>query len=181
IMPDSYVDACLFAFCAHSGSDEDRTRMICETFTSYSRECGEQHIFIEWRTPDFCGKTCSNEMIYSDCVSTCPATCETVGNPSEGYCREECASGCECPQGYYLEMGRCVKAEDCPCFHHGQKYRPGQTIRQRCNDCVCQRGHWECTQNKCAAECDVIGSQHYITFDHKRYSFHGNCEYTLVE
>ncbi|XP_072324712.1 LOW QUALITY PROTEIN: SCO-spondin [Scyliorhinus torazame] len=182
INPDSYVEACLFSFCAQSGSEEaKRIRTVCETFASYSRECGQQHIFINWRSQEFCGRSCSNGMVYSDCISTCPASCETVGNPNEGSCREECVSGCECPLGHYLESGMCVKAEDCPCYHHGQKYPPGQAIQQKCNDCVCRRGHWLCSHNECAAECTLIGNTHYITFDRKRYSFHGSCEYILVE
>lgn len=31
------------------------------------------------------------------------------------------------------------------------------------------------------ATCAVYGDGHYLTFDGQRYSFSGNCEYTLVQ
>lgn len=70
---------------------------------------------------------------YSDCVSSCPASCASVGSSEDGQCRDECVSGCECPAGLYLEDGMCVREEACPCYHRRQRYSPEETIRQRCN------------------------------------------------
>ncbi|MGH0153390.1 UNVERIFIED_CONTAM: hypothetical protein FKN15_041923 [Acipenser sinensis] len=113
--------------------------------------------------------------------TTLNKSCQIVRTPEAGHCRDECVSGCECPPGSYLEEGACVSEEDCPCYHRRSKYNPGDTIRQKCNLCVCQGGRWLCSQEKCSAQCSVIGDVHYITFDRKRYSFHGTCDYTLVE
>ncbi|KAE8595015.1 hypothetical protein XENTR_v10015432 [Xenopus tropicalis] len=179
--PSGYYETCMYTYCQHSGGASDRAGAVCETFTSYARECAQQKIIIDWRRAGFCEKKCPNGKEYSDCMSSCPASCAAVGSYEDGQCRDECVSGCECPAGLYLEQGVCVKEEECPCFHRRQRYSPGDTIKQRCNQCVCRGGRWHCTQDKCAAQCSVVGDPHYVTFDRKRYSFHGTCDYILVQ
>ncbi|XP_062907004.1 SCO-spondin [Mobula hypostoma] len=181
VNPDNYLETCFFPFCAGAATQEGIRHAVCQTFASYSRECGQHQIYLQWRSPEFCERRCPDRMVYSDCVSSCPASCEGGGSPALGSCREECVSGCECPQGLFQEGDRCVPADQCPCYHRGQRYSPGQTIPHRCNHCVCQRGRWACTQERCAAECTVLGDHHYTTFDRRRYTIHGACEYTLVE
>ncbi|XP_069586533.1 SCO-spondin-like [Ranitomeya imitator] len=177
--PRSFYDTCMYTYCQHTG--QNRTSTMCPTFTSYARECSQQKIAISWRRPGFCEKRCLMGKQYSDCVSACPASCASVGSYEDGQCRDECVSGCECPSGLYLEDGRCVREEECPCYHRRQRYSAGEVIKQRCNQCTCGGGRWRCTQDRCAAECSVVGNQHYVTFDRRRFSFHGSCEYVLVQ
>ncbi|XP_058879421.1 SCO-spondin [Acipenser ruthenus] len=177
--PAGYLDTCQYLYCSQGGGD--RESATCDTFASYARECIQQHVIVDWRRNGFCERRCGQGQVYSDCVSACPPSCTGVRTPEAGHCRDECVSGCECPPGSYLEEGACVSEEDCPCYHRRSKYNPGDTIRQKCNLCVCQGGRWLCSQEKCSAQCSVIGDAHYITFDRKRYSFHGTCDYTLVE
>lgn len=41
--------------------------------------------------------------------------------------------GCRCPDGLYLQGGRCVNASKCVCLWDGQTLQPGQTIsRDQC-------------------------------------------------
>uniref|UniRef100_A0A8C9L7S5 VWFD domain-containing protein n=1 Tax=Pavo cristatus TaxID=9049 RepID=A0A8C9L7S5_PAVCR len=40
---------------------------------------------------------------------------------------------------------------------------------------------WECTKKQCLGTCAVYGDGHYTTFDDQRFTFNGNCEYTLVQ
>ncbi|XP_060104212.1 SCO-spondin-like [Heteronotia binoei] len=174
--PSGFYDTCMYLQCSGAGMDA-----FCQTFASYARECAQQHIFLSWRRPAFCEKSCGPGKVYSDCVSSCPASCAAVGPAEEGGCQEECVSGCECPPGLYLEEGACVPESQCPCFHRRQKYAPGEALQQRCNQCTCQGGHWLCSQDQCAGECAMIGDSHYLTFDRKRYSFHGACHYFLVQ
>ncbi|XP_055489392.1 LOW QUALITY PROTEIN: SCO-spondin [Leucoraja erinacea] len=180
VWPDSYLEACWSAFCRGEGSVDGRLRSVCQTFASYARECGRHQIYPQWRSPAFCDQRCAGGMVYTDCVSSCPATCETLESVPPG-CREECVGGCECPPGLYRQVDRCVTIDECPCFHRGQWYPPGQALPSRCNRCMCTRGRWACTRERCAAECAVLGDHHYVTFDHTRYSMQGACEYTLVE
>lgn len=83
------------------------------------------------------GRVCPRGQVFSDCVSSCPPTCTSphaLGPASAmGQCREECVGGCECPPGLYLHQGRCLKRDDCPCFHRRRTYQPGERIQQRCN------------------------------------------------
>lgn len=83
------------------------------------------------------GRVCPRGQVFSDCVSSCPPTCTSphiLGPASAmGQCREECVGGCECPPGLYLHQGRCLKRDDCPCFHRRRTYQSGDRIQQRCN------------------------------------------------
>ncbi|XP_068790174.1 SCO-spondin-like [Struthio camelus] len=179
--PGGFYDACMDVYCREAGAGPSPPAAVCDTFASYVRDCAERQIYIEWRRPGFCEKQCGAGKRYSDCVSSCPASCAAVGTAEEGHCREDCASGCECPPGLYLEGGSCVPESACPCRHRRQQYAPGQSIRQSCNQCTCRGGRWLCTRDPCSAECAVLGDLHYVTFDRKRFSLLGACEYTLVE
>ncbi|KAF7236256.1 SCO-spondin [Varanus komodoensis] len=173
--PSGFYDACLEVHCSGAGEGA-----VCETLAGYARECAQLGVFVSWRRPGFCEKSCVHGKRYSDCVSSCPASCAAVGAAEEGHCRGECVSGCECPPGLYLEGGECVPESQCPCFHRRQKYPPGETLQQRCNR-TCGGGRWSCTRDQCAAECAVLGDLHYLTFDGRRYSFQGTCQYILVQ
>ncbi|XP_069066851.1 SCO-spondin-like [Pleurodeles waltl] len=179
VEPTGFYDTCMYSYCQELGSERPAT--VCDSFASYARECAQQRIFINWRRPVFCGKQCGSGKEYSDCLSSCPASCATVGTSEQGPCRDDCVSGCECPPGFYLEDGVCVNEVECPCYHRRQKYPPGAVTRQKCNQCVCQGGRWQCSREKCAAECFLLGDPHYVTFDRKRYSFQGTCNYILVQ
>ncbi|KAK4825681.1 hypothetical protein QYF61_001504 [Mycteria americana] len=126
-------------------------------------------------------RRCGAGKRFSDCVSSCPASCLAVGSAEEGPCHEDCAGGCECEPGLYQDGGLCVPPSACPCLHRHRRYAPGQSIRQRCNRCTCRGGRWLCSQDRCPGECAVLGGRHYVTFDRRRFSFLGACAYTLVQ
>lgn len=46
---------------------------------------------------------------------------------------------------------------------------------------TCTGRRWTCTTNECDGTCSVYGAGHYVTFDHKRFNFDGNCEYILIQ
>ncbi|EGV93457.1 hypothetical protein I79_018604 [Cricetulus griseus] len=130
---------------------------------------------------------CDAPMIYFDCHNAtlgdtgagCQKSCHTL----DMTCYiSECVPGCVCPDGLVADgNGGCVVAEDCPCVHNEATYRPGETIRVGCNNCTCENRMWRCTDKPCLATCAVYGDGHYLTFDGQRYSFSGNCEYTLLQ
>uniref|UniRef100_A0A667YJF4 SCO-spondin n=1 Tax=Myripristis murdjan TaxID=586833 RepID=A0A667YJF4_9TELE len=182
--PAAYIDTCLYLYC--SLGPREREGAVCDTLASYARECAQQHVIIIWRTATLCGRVCPRGQVFSDCVSSCPPSCTSPHPPGPaaalGQCREECVGGCECPPGLYHHQGLCLKRDDCPCFHRRRTYQSGDTIQQRCNTCVCRAGQWQCTRERCAAQCSLMGALQITTFDKKRYSLQGgDCSFTAVE
>ncbi|XP_065258681.1 mucin-5AC [Emys orbicularis] len=130
---------------------------------------------------------CAAPMVYFDCSnvtagtigSECQKSCQTL---DMGCYSTQCVSGCVCPNGLVSDgKGGCVAAGECPCVHNDASYNPGETIKVNCNTCTCKNRMWQCTNEPCLATCSVYGDGHYITFDGKRFSFSGDCEYTLVQ
>ncbi|XP_068160698.1 SCO-spondin [Antennarius striatus] len=182
--PSAYIDTCLYLYC--SLPLKQRGPAVCDTLASYARECAQKHVIILWRTSSLCARGCPRGQVFSDCVSSCPATCASPQTPRAaaalGQCREECVGGCECPTGLYLHQGLCLKRDDCPCFHRRRTFQPGDKIQQRCNSCVCKSGQWECTGERCAAHCSLMGALQVTTFDKKRYSLQGgDCSFIVLE
>ncbi|XP_072186520.1 SCO-spondin [Excalfactoria chinensis] len=179
--PRGFYEACLELHCREGSTGPSPPPAVCDTLAAYVRDCAQRKAYIEWRRPGLCERQCGHGRRYSDCVSSCPASCVAAGAAEEGHCRDDCASGCECTPGLLLDGAACVPPSACPCLHRGRVYAPGQSIRQHCNRCTCRGGRWLCSQDRCAAECAVLGDLHYITFDHRRFSFPGACEYILVQ
>ncbi|CAM9200588.1 unnamed protein product [Bubo scandiacus] len=179
--PGGFYAACLEVWCREGDAGPVPPAAVCDTFATYTRECARHQTYIDWRRPGFCERRCGAGQRFSDCVSSCPADCTAVGSAEGGPCRQDCAGGCECVPGLYRDGGLCVPPSACPCHHRRQRYAPGQSIRQRCNQCTCQGGRWLCSRDRCPGECTVLGGRHYITFDHRRFSFPGACAYTLVQ
>lgn len=47
---------------------------------------------------------------------------------------------------------------------------------------VCQGGQWQCSAERCAAQCNIIGAMHISTFDKKRYDLQtADCQFIAVE
>ncbi|XP_049654923.1 SCO-spondin-like [Accipiter gentilis] len=179
--PGGFYAACLEVQCREGDAGSSPPPAVCDTFAAYARDCARHQTYVDWRQPAFCERRCGAGKRFSDCVSSCPASCAAVGSAEEGSCREDCAGGCECAPGLYQDGRLCVPPSACPCHHRRQRYAPGQSIRQRCNQCTCQGGHWLCSQDRCPGECAVLGGRHYVTFDRRRFSFLGACAYTLVQ
>lgn len=45
----------------------------------------------------------------------------------------------------------------------------------------CQGSQWSCTNLVCPGTCSVYGELNYITFDGRRFTFSGACEYLLAQ
>ncbi|XP_068412272.1 mucin-5AC [Eschrichtius robustus] len=130
---------------------------------------------------------CTPPMVYFDCRNTTPgaagAGCQKSCHTLDMDCySSQCVPGCVCPHGLVASGdGGCIPVSDCPCVHNEASYQPGQIIRVGCNTCTCKSRMWQCTDQPCSATCAVYGDGHYLTFDGQRYSFSGDCEYTLLQ
>ncbi|XP_074193049.1 mucin-5AC [Rhinolophus sinicus] len=130
---------------------------------------------------------CTPPMVYFDCRNATPgdagAGCQKSCHTLDMDCYSpQCVPGCVCPDGLVADgEGGCIASADCPCVHNEGSYQAGQTIRVGCNTCTCKSRMWQCTDEPCLATCAVYGDGHYLTFDGQRYSFNGDCEYTLVQ
>uniref|UniRef100_A0A8C9SGR7 VWFD domain-containing protein n=1 Tax=Scleropages formosus TaxID=113540 RepID=A0A8C9SGR7_SCLFO len=130
---------------------------------------------------------CPEPKVFFNCSTASPAE---MGLACARSCRnlglecfsDECESGCLCPSGFLNDgNGQCVREEDCPCSHDGKIYASGTSLSSKCNLCICKRGKWDCTENKCPATCTIYGSGHHSTFDEMNFGFRGQCGYVAVQ
>ncbi|XP_056425838.1 mucin-19 [Hyla sarda] len=152
---------------------------------SYKCECFEGNIAC---VSDQDGDTdlCSGGAEFVDC--SYPNTqrridldCSTKNVPMiSNY--EDCKPGCYCPFGMVRDSkGNCIPSTDCPCIYGGDEYTSGSSVKISCNQCVCNKGTWECDSNECQTTCSIFGDGHVQTFDGMWYTFDGLCQYTLVK
>ncbi|XP_031424512.1 mucin-5AC [Clupea harengus] len=178
---DSFVKACARDLCQCANSSD--SFCLCGTVSEYSRQCihagGKPG---EWRTEEFCPKSCPTNMVHQECGSPCVDTCS---NPDRGQvCEEHCMDGCFCPPGTVFDdvTGKgCISVTECSCGNNGNIYQPGESYSSNCKHCTCGAGQWSCKEEDCPATCSVEGGSHFFTFDGKAYTFHGDCSYVLTK
>ncbi|KAM7405723.1 hypothetical protein PAMP_000150 [Pampus punctatissimus] len=177
VSPLSYMASCSNDLCM-SGPSGD---VVCQVFSEYARACAHaDHPLHDWRRriPQ-CAKQCPLGLHYMECISCCPASCN-----SERTCIDSklaCLDGCYCPDGLIYEDGRCVTPSDCPCEYHSMFYPSGQMLQEECNNCTCVGGVWNCTDYSCPGECSVTGDMYFQSFDGRIYTFPATCQYVLAK
>ncbi|XP_017664934.1 PREDICTED: mucin-2 [Lepidothrix coronata] len=178
---ETYIQACMQDKCACSGSED--SFCICSTISEYSRQCSHAGGRPgEWRTQNFCPKTCPDTMVYRESSSPCTDTCSHLDISS--LCEEHYMDGCFCPEGTVYDdiTGKgCVPVSQCHCKLLGKQYAPGENISNECEECTCNSGRWTCKDLPCPGTCSVEGGSHIRTFDGKKYTFHGDCYYVLAK
>ncbi|XP_072194944.1 mucin-2 [Excalfactoria chinensis] len=178
---EMYIQACMQDKCACKGNED--SFCLCSTISEYSRQCSHAGGRPgEWRTENFCYKTCPGNMVYRESSSPCMDTCSHLEVSS--LCEEHYMDGCFCPEGTVYdditEKG-CIPVSQCYCRLHGKGYSPGETITNECEECTCNSGRWTCKDLPCPGTCSLEGGSHITTFDGKKYTFHGNCYYVLAK
>ncbi|XP_013922746.1 PREDICTED: mucin-2-like [Thamnophis sirtalis] len=178
---EKYVQACMQDRCAcQRGSD---SFCLCSTISEYSRQCSHAGGSPQnWRTPQFCPRSCPKNMIYLESGSPCMDSCS---HPEiSRLCEEHYMDGCFCPEGTIYDDitgNGCVLLSQCHCKLHGEIFAPGQKISNECEECICQSGRWRCEELPCPGTCALEGGSHITTFDGKKYTFHGDCYYVLTK
>ncbi|XP_041918578.1 mucin-5AC-like [Alosa sapidissima] len=178
---DSFIKACARDLCLCANSSD--SFCLCGTISEYSRQCihagGKPS---QWRTEQFCSKSCPSNMVHQECGSPCVDTCS---NPDRGQvCEEHCMDGCFCPPGTVFDdvTGKgCISSTKCSCSNNGNIYQPGESYSSNCKHCTCGGGQWSCIEKDCPATCSVEGGSHFFTYDGKAYTFHGDCTYVLTK
>ncbi|XP_043915177.1 mucin-5AC-like [Protopterus annectens] len=132
---------------------------------------------------------CNAPLVYFNCsnfqgsVSPPGADCQKNCKTLDMECYSTgCVSGCVCPDNLVLtDSGDCIYEDQCPCYHNGEAFQEGEQITADCNTCTCVARQWQCTDKICQGTCSIYGEGHYITFDGKRFTFNGECEYVLAQ
>ncbi|XP_066575612.1 IgGFc-binding protein [Amia ocellicauda] len=142
--------------------------------------------------------SCPPHSHYNDCGTMCPPTCGVRGIAT---CVNVCVEGCFCDDGYQKSPLGCVNR--CGCTYNGQYYQPGVSFWSPDNclqHCVCnpRNGSVLCKDSRCTANqkcmlsggiwgcypirfnCTIMGSLHFLAFDHRAFDFQGSCSYRLV-
>uniref|UniRef100_A0A8C9RGF5 VWFD domain-containing protein n=1 Tax=Scleropages formosus TaxID=113540 RepID=A0A8C9RGF5_SCLFO len=173
---DPFVQACVTDMC-HCNNSSNSSFCVCNTISEYSRQCvhagGKPQ---EWRTTQFCAKSCPFNMEYKECGIPCFDTCSNL--ETSQVCEEHCTDGCFCPQGTIFDDisgGGCVPVNDCPCIYEKKVYTSGENVLLS----ECFGGKWNCTDRTGPSTCSVEGGSHVTTYDGKMYTFHGSCSFIL--
>ncbi|XP_056382864.1 mucin-5AC-like [Hyla sarda] len=174
-----YIELCEQDICRCTGNSTGFC--LCNIFTEYSRQCthagGKPK---NWRTSKICPLKCAFNLQFKECGTACPDTCS---NPDRSLvCDDHCTDGCFCPAGLVFDDIRktgCIAKEECPCTYNGDVYPSGKGYAEKCQDCTCEGGKWNCVKKQCFGVCALEGGSHVTTFDATRYNFHGDCTYTL--
>ncbi|XP_035660177.1 uncharacterized protein LOC118404903 [Branchiostoma floridae] len=118
VSPGPFFRACVQDHCALKRGQEQ----ICQTYEAYSHECARRGIILNWRTDNFCSKTCPANSNYTACMSACPATCDNPDAQKQCFAstgQQFCVEGCRCKEGYVLSGKECILKEQCGCTKDG--------------------------------------------------------------
>ncbi|KAF1668991.1 Zonadhesin, partial [Aptenodytes patagonicus] len=200
VKPEDFVQICIYDMCQYDGMKST----LCDIVQVYVDNCRNHGITIKWRNSTFCPLPCPPHSHYTDCVSTCPSTCNDIFASSLCEKTEKCTEGCECDDNYVLSNGNCVPLSKCGCRDDDNNYySAGETwITPHCTKrCQCQKnGVIKCKSYSCDSKetcvikngkykcnptgfgtCRIMGDPHYITFDHLVHHFQGKYTYILVQ
>ncbi|KAF1397985.1 Zonadhesin, partial [Spheniscus mendiculus] len=200
VKPEDFIQICIYDMCQYDGMKST----LCDIVQVYVDNCRNHGITIKWRNSTFCPLPCPPHSHYTDCVSTCPSTCNDIFASSLCEKTEKCTEGCECDDNYVLSNGNCVPLSKCGCRDDDNNYySAGETwITPHCTKrCQCQKnGVIECKSYSCHSKetcvikngkykcnptgfgkCQIMGDPHYRTFDGLVHHFQGKYTYILAQ
>uniref|UniRef100_A0A8B9BH49 Otogelin like n=1 Tax=Anser brachyrhynchus TaxID=132585 RepID=A0A8B9BH49_9AVES len=121
ISPALYYQLCRFDACKCGSS------CLCNALAHYAYVCGKHGIAVDFRSHiSYCAVMCHSGMLYHQCSSFCKHSCASLSMAN--ICGDDCAEGCNCPDGKYFEesVNFCVSISACRCHYKGKALQPGE-------------------------------------------------------
>ncbi|NXO87561.1 OTOGL protein, partial [Sitta europaea] len=141
ISPGLYYQLCRFDACKCGSS------CLCNALAHYAYVCGKHGVIIDFRSHvSYCDVVCHNGMLYHQCSSFCKHSCSSLSMAS--ICADDCAEGCNCPDGKYFEesVNFCVSISGCHCNYKGKALQPGEILPTPTGSCQCLNGTVKCIE-----------------------------------
>uniref|UniRef100_A0A8C4UPX3 Otogelin like n=1 Tax=Falco tinnunculus TaxID=100819 RepID=A0A8C4UPX3_FALTI len=115
ISPGLYYQLCRFDACKCGSS------CLCNALAHYAYVCGKHGVVVDFRPHiSYCAVMCHSGMLYHQCSSFCKHSCASLSTAN--MCGDDCAEGCNCPDGKYFEVSVnfCVSISACHCHYKGK-------------------------------------------------------------
>ncbi|NXI53855.1 OTOGL protein, partial [Chloroceryle aenea] len=141
ISPGLYYQLCHFEACKCGSS------CLCNALAHYAYVCGKHGVIVDFRSHvSYCAVMCHSGMLYHQCSSFCKHSCASLSMAT--LCGDDCAEGCNCPDGKYFEetVNFCVSISACHCHYKGKALQPGEIIPTPTGSCQCLNGTMKCIE-----------------------------------
>ncbi|KAM7128570.1 LOW QUALITY PROTEIN: otogelin-like protein [Ciconia maguari] len=141
ISPGLYYQLCRFDACRCGSS------CLCNALAHYAYVCGKHGVVVDFRSHiSYCAVICHSGMLYHQCSSFCKHSCASLSMAN--ICGDDCAEGCNCPDGKYFEesVNFCVSISACHCHYKGKALQPGEILPTPTGSCQCLNGTVKCIE-----------------------------------
>ncbi|KFW82285.1 Otogelin-like, partial [Manacus vitellinus] len=141
ISPGLYYQLCRFDACKCGSS------CLCNALAHYAYVCGKHGVIVDFRSHiSYCAVMCHSGMLYHQCSSFCKHSCASLSMAN--VCGDDCAEGCNCPDGKYFEesVNFCVSISACHCHYKGKALQPGEILSTPTGSCQCLNGTVKCIE-----------------------------------
>ncbi|XP_071406186.1 otogelin-like protein [Pithys albifrons albifrons] len=141
VSPGLYYQLCRFDACKCGSS------CLCNALAHYAYVCGKHGVIVDFRSQiSHCAVMCHSGMLYHQCSSFCKHSCASLSMAN--VCGDDCAEGCNCPDGKYFEesVNICVSISACHCHYKGKALQPGEILPTPTGSCECLNGTVKCIE-----------------------------------
>ncbi|XP_068004203.1 otogelin [Melanerpes formicivorus] len=133
-------------FCDMWIQDTEYIRNPCISLAAYVAMCNKFNICIEWRSPDYCPFSCSENFSYQACIAACevPESCQNkeIAALDSDSC-SVLTEGCICSGGTILHRAHtavCIPEEKCACTDSsGAPHAVGEIWKTSLSGCCMQK------------------------------------------
>nr|XP_040030155.1 mucin-19-like [Gasterosteus aculeatus aculeatus] len=144
--PDPYYDACVQESC--SCESDGKFLGFCTAVAAYAQACSEQHVCVNWRTPDMCPVYCDYYNKHGQSLWHYEACGQMLTCGREHYIShklEGCYPRCTEKKPYYDEnTGGCTSLGNCTCYFNGTIIEPQAVVVIQNVLCRCENGAMNC-------------------------------------